>query len=415
MSKKEKKTSYPLMIILNTVSIALPFAGAGFLLYTYLQESLKQYRTIAAIACVIAIGQWLILRNFLNHKLHEAVQENEYDEFGMSKKKKFENLTRQEREAMDLQKVAQMESLLSSSVLKKITKKGSDNPDKDLAGLIGIHAVKEKTSEMVARMQFEQASAKEKKKKRKRGNMSGSAMSGRHMVFYGSAGVGKTTVARIITGFLYKYGYIKENKCIEIDGNFLKAGEDSATKTRLIIQKAYGGVLFIDEAYTIVDGSGGYGKEVVATLIKEMEDNRDRLIVILAGYKNDMKRLLDSNEGFKSRIKEYLNFPDYSTPEMKDIFSAMAHSEGYMVSQEALDNFEIRCDKERKLSSFGNGRTARNILDESIDRHAVNYGQNQLVRTVTENGEPKQITDRAENRFVLCGCDVSTAVNRNIL
>lgn len=128
-----------------------------------------------------------------------------------------------------------------------------------------------------------------------------------------------------------------------------------------------------------------------------------------------MKRLLDSNEGFKSRIKEYLNFPDYSTPEMKDIFSAMAHSEGYMVSQEALDNFEIRCDKERKLSSFGNGRTARNILDESIDRHAVNYGQNQLVRTVTENGEPKQITDRAENRFVLCGCDVSTAVNRNIL
>ena len=401
MSKKEKKTSYPLMIILNTVSIALPFAGAGFLLYTYLQESLKQYRTIAAIACVIAIGQWLILRNFLNHKLHEAVQENEYDEFGMSKKKKFENLTRQEREAMDLQKVAQMESLLSSSVLKKITKKGSDNPDKDLAGLIGIHAVKEKTSEMVARMQFEQDSAKEKKKKRKRGNMSGSAMSGRHMVFYGSAGVGKTTVARIITGFLYKYGYIKENKCIEIDGNFLKAGEDSATKTRLIIQKAYGGVLFIDEAYTIVDGSGGYGKEVVATLIKEMEDNRDRLIVILAGYKNDMKRLLDSNEGFKSRIKEYLNFPDYSTPEMKDIFSAMAHSEGYMVSQEALDNFEIRCDKERKLSSFGNGRTARNILDESIDRHAVNYGQNQLVRTVTENGEPKQITDRAENRFVM--------------
>lgn len=186
---------------------------------------------------------------------------------------------------------------------------------------------------MAARMQFERE-AMTKEKQEKKQTRSEYGMNGRHFVFYGSAGTGKTTVARIITGFLYKYGYIKENKCIEIDGNFLKAGEMSDTKTKLLIQKAYGGVLFIDEAYAIMDGTAEYGKAVIATLIKEMEDNRDKFTVILAGYKNDIKRLLDTNEGFKSRIKEYLEFPDYSTTEMKDIFQAMAHGKGYIVSQE---------------------------------------------------------------------------------
>ena len=189
----------------------------------------------------------------------------------------------------------------------------------------------------------------------------------------------------------------------------------SDAKTKLLIQKAYGGVLFIDEAYAIMDGTAEYGKAVIATLIKEMEDNRDKFTVILAGYKNDIKRLLDTNEGFKSRIKEYLEFPDYSTTEMKDIFQAMAHGKGYIVSQEALDNFEVRCDRERRLSSFGNGRTARNILDECLDRHALNYGQNLLSRKITVNGEEQIITDKAQNKFVLCGCDVSTSPNKNVL
>lgn len=148
-------------------------------------------------------------------------------------------------------------------------------------------------------MKFEQETRKKKydKKKRQYGT------NGRHYVFYGSAGTGKTTVARIITGFLYKYGYIKENKCIEIDGNFLKARDMSDTKTKLLIQQAYGGVLFIDEAYAILDGSAEYGNAVIATLIKEMEDNRDKFTVILAGYKNDMKGLLDSNEALKAVLK----------------------------------------------------------------------------------------------------------------
>lgn len=407
---KKHKTSYPLAIFLQTASTVLPFAAIIYFLYNMKAEPLFTILDIPislpVLLLLIAFMQWLVLKAPLKAMYNKAIQDNEYDEFGMSKKKKFENLTRKEREAMDLQKAAQMESLLSASVFAKIKKEGSRNPEADLNAMIGIPSVKEKVAEMAARMKFEKATRKRGKK-----NSTGSSMSGRHMVFYGSAGTGKTSVARIITGFLYQNGYIKENKCIEIDGNFLKAGEESATKTRLIIQKSYGGVLFIDEAYTIMDGSGGYGREAIATLIKEMEDNRDKFIVILAGYKADMKRLLDTNEGFKSRIKEYLEFEDYNVQEMKEIFQSMAHSAGFAVSQDAMDNFEIRCEKERRLSSFGNGRTVRNILDESIDRHALNYGKGILTRTSSDG----KAHSNDENKFILCGCDVSSQMNRAVL
>lgn len=432
------KLKYILAVIANVISTILPIgAGCGlaymFFAKTTVTHTVDGYimpveetvsyaeahpvlKVFAIIFLIVSLVQWVVLKALLKKTLNRAMMDNEYDENGVSKKKKFENLTRKEREAMDLQKASIMESLLPSSVMDKIIKKGSENPEKDLDELIGLYSVKTKVTEMVARMRFESETADESKGKKGNAVQQNNSMSGRHFCFFGSAGTGKTTVARIMTGFLYKFGYIKENKCIEIDGNFLKAGAESADKTRLIIQKAYGGVLFIDEAYTIIDGNGGYGKEVVATLIKEMEDNRDKLTVIIAGYKADIKRLLDSNEGFKSRIKEYLEFSDYNTDEMKQIFEAMAHSKGFAVSGEALDNFEIRCERERKLSSFGNGRTARSVLEETLDRHAVNYGNNVLSRTiVNDDGMEEKITDKAQNRFILCGCDVSTQPNKAVL
>ena len=414
---KNHKTSYPLAIILSVISTVLPVAAGIYRGYVILhpeqsvsvdfgleQNSETPYFAIGLLT--VAIFQWLVLRQPLKKMMTQAIHDNEYDEFGRSKKKSFENLTRKEREELDLQKAAQMEQLLSSSVIKKIIKKGSINPEKDLEKMIGLQTVKTKVNEMVARMKFEQETLSKKEKKERKTY----GANGRHFVFYGSAGTGKTTVARIITGFLYEYGYIKENKCVEIDGNFLKAGEMTDAKTKLVIQQAYGGVLFIDEAYTIVDGNANYGKAAIATLIKEMEDNRDKFTVILAGYKNDMKRLLDSNEGFKSRIKEYLEFPDYTVSEMKEIFESMAHSEGFVVSEEALNNYEIRIEKEKRLSSFGNGRTARNILDETVDRHAVNYGQGRCIRH-----NVKEIIENEENKFVLCGCDVNTVPNKAVL
>lgn len=415
---EEKKVNYSLVILLSTLSSLLPALGAVFLAFVLFLDGKNKIsigltpeaiEVSAYVIFVVTFLQWIILRTPLKKLYLRAVQQREYDEFGMSKKASYDNLTRKEREELDKQKAAQMESLLSTSVLNKVTKKGSENPDEDLASLIGIISVKEKTKEMVARMKFEHDTKKTRKKQESGTN----AMGGRHMCFYGNPGTGKTTIARIITGFLHKYGYIKENKCIEIDGNFLKAGSESAMKTRLIIQKAYGGVLFIDEAYTIIDGS--HGDEIIATLIKEMEDNRDKLIVIVAGYKGAMKRLLDSNEGFKSRIKEYLEFPDYNAKEMEEIFTAMAHSEGYVVTSEALQKFSVRCEKEKLLNSFGNARTARNILDETIDKHALNYGTGRLFEEKTVNGMNIEDDDKKKLQFMLCGCDVNTNTNKAVL
>lgn len=404
--KKEHKTSYPLAIIFNMLSVLVLLGGWIFFAYAKLTAVksttgdtgfFENKSNIALIVAVLCLIQFLALKAPLKKMLNKAVLDNEYDEFGRSKKSKYENLTRQQREQMDLQKAAQMEQLLSSSVIKKITKKGSSEPEKDLNSLIGLADVKQKVTEMVARMKFERDAAKDKKGKQ---NKSEYGMNGRHFCFYGSAGTGKTTVARIIAGFLYENGYIKENKVIEINGGFLKEGEYSETKTKLVIQQAYGGVLFIDEAYSIIEGNANYGKAAIAELIKEMEDNRDKFTVILAGYKNDMKRLVDTNEGFKSRIKEYLEFPDYSVPEMTQIFENMAHSAGFVVSEGAMNKFEQRISNEKALNSFGNGRTVRNVLDECIDRHALNYGQEIIGK---------------EERFILCDCDVSVAPNRKVL
>lgn len=410
---KERKTSYPLAIILNTGSLMLAIFGvvqwvwiliapkSGIQLNTG-NKWLDTPSNIALIIAAICLIQFVALKIPLKAMLNKAVLDNEYDEFGRSKKKRFENLTRAEREAMDLQKAAQMESLLSSSMIKKITKKGSSNPQKDLENLIGLADVKQKVVEMVARMQFEKDTGSKRAKKSQYG------MNGRHFCFYGSAGTGKTTLARIIAGFLYQNGYIKQNKVIEINGGFLKEGEYSETKTKLVIQQAYGGVLFIDEAYSIIEGNANYGKAAIAELIKEMEDNRDKFTVILAGYKNDMKRLVDANEGFKSRIKEYLEFPDYSIEEMGQIFINMAKASNFSVSKSAMDNFYIRAEKEKTLPSFGNGRTVRNILDESIDRHALNYGQGVLA-------DEDSGMQGADCKFLLCSMDISTQPNMKVL
>lgn len=374
-----------LSILLLIIPMGLLFAGL-------MKASTSPYAKYYFIAAGVFILIYFMTRNWISELLANGRQSVEYDEFGRSKRKgDFKKLSRAEQDAIDLQKTADLERILSSSVVAKLTKEGSKNPEQALNKMIGLVPVKNKVAEMSARMKFEKESNKNKKKKDRI-----NSMSGRHMVFYGSAGTGKTTVARIITGFLYQYGYIKKNKCVEVDGNFLKAGSETSAKVKMITQYAYDGVLFIDEAYVLCEGA--YGDEAVATLIKEMEDNRDRFICILAGYTKDMNRLLESNTGFKSRIKEYLDFPDYSIPEMQEIFVSMANEQGFAVSGEALERLEIRLAKERELRTFGNGRTVRNVLDEAVDKHAFNYVSKAIPET---------------ERYRICGKDIDTALKRN--
>lgn len=364
-------------IFLCIVYLMIP-GGICLVLYDYIAGPASA--PVAVVGIVISAVGFLLRGTAKNLRIRYR-QDVEYDEFGRSKKKTYDRMSRKERELIDFQKTADMERILPSTEMKKITKKGSADPDADMNALIGLEPVKQKMREMVARMEFETGGAEQARKKRKKaekknrsGESGGNSMSGRHMVFYGNPGTGKTTCARIITGFLYRYGYIAENKVVEVDGNFLKAGGESTdTKTKLVVRQAFGGVLFVDEAYALMYSSDGSGEAAIATLIKEMEDNRDRFILILAGYTDEMHMLLETNPGFSSRVKEYLEFPDYSDQEMREIFEKMAEKEGFTVSSDVWPVYDERIAKERRTSSFGNARTARNVLSETLDRHSLNY------------------------------------------
>lgn len=378
-----KQIKYTFVVLLSAVCYMIPLFVIAGAIVLHVKTGQQWGYWVAVVLSVLAIA----LNNPIRDLRVKYRRDVEYDEFGLSKTKgKYEYLSKAERDAMDLQKTADMERLVNTTAIKKMTQKGPDDPMKALNEMIGLEPVKQNVREMVARMEFE-AEERKTKKKKDRVNLD---FSTKHMAFTGSAGTGKTTVARIMTSFLYKYGYIKENKCIEIDGNFLKAGTESALKTELIVRQAYGGVLFIDEAYALMVSSDGSGEQVIATLIKQMEDNKDKFILILAGYTNEMRELIATNPGFESRIKEYLHFPDYNQVEMREIFMSMANKQGFVVEGNAFDYFDQIVARERKLKSFGNGRTARNILDKVIDKHTLNLSTGKL---------PK------EYRYQLCSCD----------
>lgn len=352
---------YLLIILLSIVSVVIPLLGI-YLFLTNFSET-KQVNMLYLSFLIPLLFTKLLFEARI--KLRNIV---DYDEFGVSKKYgKYERMSAKEKKIIDMQKMADMERILSSSQIKKLTHKGSEDPFKDMKKLIGLRNVKDKMNEMVARMEFERSSKKMQ-------------ISSKHMAFLGSPGTGKTTVARIMTGFLYKNKYIKKNKCVEVDGNFLKSSTsaDTAIKTELIIREALGGVLFIDEAYALVEGSDGIGEQAVATLIKAMEDRKGEFVLILAGYTNEIKKLIQSNPGFESRIKDFMVFQDYNNEELKEIFINMARDNNFVVDANALDKLEERFERERNLSSFGNGRTARNILDECIDKHAFNFKNREI-------------------------------------
>lgn len=352
---------YLLVILLSIVSVVIPLLGI-YLFLTNFSET-KQVNMLYLSFLIPLLFTKLLFEARI--KLRNIV---DYDEFGVSKKYgKYERMSAKEKKVIDMQKMADMERILSSSQIKKLTHKGSEDPCKDMKKLIGLRNVKDKMNEMVARMEFEKSSKKMQ-------------ISSKHMAFLGSPGTGKTTVARIMTGFLYKNKYIKKNKCVEVDGNFLKSSTsaDTAIKTELIIREALGGVLFIDEAYALIEGSDGIGEQAVATLIKAMEDRKGEFVLILAGYTNEIKKLIQSNPGFESRIKDFMVFQDYNNEELKEIFINMARDNNFVVDANALDKLEERFERERNLSSFGNGRTARNILDECIDKHAFNFKNKEI-------------------------------------
>lgn len=203
-----------------------------------------------------------------------------------------------------------------------------------------------------------------------------------HMVFQGNPGTGKTTVARILATIYKSLGVLKSGHLIEVDRASLVAGYvgQTATKTREKIESALDGVLFIDEAYSLIRGSeNDYGIEAIDTLVKSMEDYQHRLVVILAGYPQEMHQFLESNPGLQSRFKYHISFPDYSTPELLDILQTMLHERQYRMDHAAIPQVEQLLEQAISLhpDKHGNGRLVRNLLEELILAKASHAVRNQ--------------------------------------
>ena len=241
------------------------------------------------------------------------------------------------------------------------------DPYQELEDLIGLESVKQEVKSLANFVKLQ--------KQRQQKGLKTPKLS-YHLVFTGSPGTGKTTVARIVARIYKDLGILKKGHTVETDRSGLVAEYvgQTATKTNAIVDSALNGVLFIDEAYALVpEGSGqDYGQEAISTLLKRMEDDRDKLVVIIAGYTNEMKRFIDSNPGLQSRFNRYINFPDYSAQELVKIFHMYMKKNQYTISDEAdtLLKEKLNYAVEHKDRNFGNARYVRNVFEKAIQMQA---------------------------------------------
>ena len=202
-----------------------------------------------------------------------------------------------------------------------------------------------------------------------------------HMVFLGNPGTGKTTVARLLARIYHSIGVLSKGQLVEVDRSGLVAGfvGQTALKTQEAVQKALGGVLFIDEAYALVnqENSNDFGHEAIEVILKNMEDHRDDLIVIVAGYTNLMEKFIHANPGLESRFNKYFYFEDYTAPQLLSIFRSMAKKNGYTLSEEGLKWLEQDLTDlyENRDENFGNARDVRNLFEKAVSRQANRLAQ----------------------------------------
>lgn len=258
------------------------------------------------------------------------------------------------------------------------------NPIEELMSLVGLSTVKTEINDLANLVNIQNIRAKR--------GMKVSSVS-YHCVFTGNPGTGKTTVARIIAEIYKQLGVLKKGHLVETDRSGLVAEYvgQTAPKTNAIIDSALDGVLFIDEAYSLAQGgSSDFGGEAIATLLKRMEDDRDRLVVILAGYSSEMQQFINSNSGLQSRFSRYVHFPDYSCDELMQIFNYIINKNDFIIEDDALSEVRaiIQNALNKKDQNFGNARYIRNLFEKVITQQA-----NRLtIQTDITNEMLRQIT-----------------------
>jgi len=233
-----------------------------------------------------------------------------------------------------------------------------------LNNMVGLNLVKEQIKKILANNILERERKRQKGSEYETGTM--------HMIFAGNPGSAKTTVAKLFAGIAKEKGVLKSGAFVERGGMDFN-GPFSASEIRRAFEAAKGGVLFVDEAYALKDDVA------VTVLIQEMENRRDDVIVVLAGYNERMNKFMEMNEGLKSRIPYWIDFPDYNTQELTEIFKLMLREKGISATEEVIQEAQYIFDKARYVENFGNGRYVRNLLEQAI--------QNQSARLLEEKKE----------------------------
>ncbi|MBG7607971.1 MAG: AAA family ATPase [Verrucomicrobia bacterium] len=272
-----------------------------------------------------------------------------------------------------------------------------------LHALIGQDHIKQEVEKLIRFLEVQQAREELSLK---------SANLSLHMVFSGNPGTGKTTIARIVAQIFAAIGILKKGHLVETDrlglvGQYIG---HTAKKTDEVVQKALDGVLFIDEAYALAgSGDNDFGHEAIDTLVKRMEDYRDRLIIIVAGYPKDMEEFLASNAGLHSRFNLHFDFPDYTSDELLGILKIFCESNQYQLDPTAETALGELFTKEltRAHSGFGNGRFVRNLFEKAIRNHAVRlhlrakpWSQDDLTTLSQEDFSPENRKSKFDSKSV---------------